>query len=72
MQCAWLTDIHLNFLESEARQEFYQEIINTQCDGVLISGDIAEAINVEAILIEMHLCFLCAARQIKFPARIIL
>ena len=53
MQYAWLTDIHLNFLESEARHEFYQEIINTRCDRVLISGDIAEAINVEAILIEM-------------------
>lgn len=53
MRLAWLTDIHLNFIDDVARQKFYHEIINTQCDGVLISGDIAEAINVEAILIEM-------------------
>lgn len=43
MQYAWLTDIHLNFIDDIARQKFYQEIVNTQCDGVLISGDIAEA-----------------------------
>lgn len=53
MRLAWLTDIHLNFIEVDARQKFYQEIINAQCDGVLISGDIAEAINIEAILVEM-------------------
>ena len=43
MQYAWLTDIHLNFLDDVVRQRFYQEIINTESDGVLISGDIAEA-----------------------------
>jgi len=53
MRLAWLTDIHLNFIDDFARQKFYQQIINARCDGVLISGDIAEAIDVEAILIEM-------------------
>lgn len=43
MQYAWLTDIHLNFIDDLVRQKFYQEIVNTKCDGVLISGDIAEA-----------------------------
>lgn len=43
MRLAWLTDIHLNFIDENARQKFYQEVINTQCDGILISGDIAEA-----------------------------
>ena len=43
MKLAWLTDIHLNFIDEYARQKFYQEIVNAQCDGVLISGDIAEA-----------------------------
>lgn len=43
MQYAWLTDIHLNFIDDVARQKFYQEIVNTRCDGILISGDIAEA-----------------------------
>lgn len=53
MNMAWLTDIHLNFIDKSARQNFYQEIINTQCDSVLISGDIAEAPSLTDILNEM-------------------
>ena len=53
MQYAWLTDIHLNFIDSVVRQRFYQEIVDTKCDGVLISGDIAEAPCVVNILNEM-------------------
>ena len=43
MKLAWLTDIHLNFIDENSRQKFYQEVVNTKCEGVLISGDIAEA-----------------------------
>lgn len=53
MKLAWLTDIHLNFVDEVARQKFYQEIINTECDAVLITGDIAEAPCLEDILHEM-------------------
>lgn len=53
MKLAWLTDIHLNFIDENARQKFYQEIVNTECDGVLISGDIAEAPCLADILNEM-------------------
>jgi len=53
MKLAWLTDIHLNFIDADARKEFYQEIVNTHCDAVLISGDIAEAPNVVSLLSEM-------------------
>ncbi len=53
MKFAWLTDIHLNFIDDVARQKFYQEIIGTECDGVLISGDIAEASCLSDILNEM-------------------
>lgn len=53
MKLAWLTDIHLNFIDDVARQKFYQEIVNTECDGVLISGDIAEAPCLADILNEM-------------------
>lgn len=56
MQYAWLTDIHLNFIDDVARQKFYQEIVNAKCDGVLISGDIAEAPSVVDILNEMAVC----------------
>ncbi|MFC3909149.1 metallophosphoesterase [Legionella dresdenensis] len=50
MKLAWLTDVHLNFLDADERKKFYQEIINTKCDGVLISGDIAEAPSIKNIL----------------------
>ena len=50
MKLAWLTDIHLNFIDDDARQEFYQEIVNSGCDDVLISGDIAEAPCLKSLL----------------------
>lgn len=53
MKLAWLTDIHLNFIDDFARQKFYKEINNTKCDGVLISGDIAESPCLVDILNEM-------------------
>lgn len=65
MRFAWLTDIHLNFLDENERQIFYREIVDTQSDGVLISGDIAEANSIEEILAEM-------ANHIKKPIYFIL
>jgi predicted MPP superfamily phosphohydrolase len=53
MKLAWLTDVHLNFLDANERKHFYQKIINTQCDDVLISGDIAEAPSIKNILQEL-------------------
>jgi len=43
MKVVWLTDIHLNFLHKNERKKFYQQVIDVQCQSVLISGDIAEA-----------------------------
>lgn len=60
MKLAWLTDIHLNFLKVESRQKFYECILATDCDALLISGDIAEAPSLIDILNEM-------AGQIKKP-----
>lgn len=54
MKLIWLTDIHINFLDREERNAFYQKIINAKCDGVLITGDIAEADCVVNLLIEMQ------------------
>ena len=65
MRLAWLTDVHLNFLESATRRKFYEEIVNTHCDAVLISGDIAEAPSLADLLNEM-------ANQIKKPIYFIL
>lgn len=47
---AWLTDIHLNFLEVDAQKKFYQTIDQTDSDAILITGDIAEATDVCEIL----------------------
>ena len=52
MQLIWLTDIHLNFLYSEEREQFYQQMAG-KCDALLISGDIAEANTIAPILKEM-------------------
>ena len=65
MKLAWLTDIHLNFLDSGARKEFYQQIVNAQYQKVLISGDIAEAPCLVSLLNEM-------AEQIKKPIYFVL
>ena len=53
MKLAWLTDIHLNFIDLARREQFYQEIIDSLCDGILISGDIAEATCIKELLQEL-------------------
>ena len=53
MKLAWVTDIHLNFLEFADRKRLYQDIVETKSNAVLISGDIAEAPTVSEILEEM-------------------
>lgn len=53
MKLTWITDIHLNFLELETREKFYNKIIATHADAVLISGDIAEAPSIAVTLKEM-------------------
>ncbi|MCK4869846.1 MAG: metallophosphoesterase [Gammaproteobacteria bacterium] len=53
MKLAWLTDIHLNFLDKAGRDCFYHKIKDTKCDAVLISGDIAEAPSIVDIMQDM-------------------
>lgn len=53
MKLAWLTDIHLNFLDNDARRKFYDEVLLTPFDALLISGDIAEAHCLTDLLYEM-------------------
>ena len=55
MKLAWLTDIHLNFIDLTQRKQFYQKIMDSLCEGLLISGDIAEAPCVEELLQELAL-----------------
>jgi predicted phosphohydrolase len=43
LRLAWLTDIHLNFLEPEQLEGFCAELRDSEADAFLISGDISEA-----------------------------
>jgi len=54
MKLVWLTDIHLNFLDENARATFYQTITSSNDDAVLITGDIAEAPSLLFLLKEMQ------------------
>lgn len=40
---AWLTDIHLNFIQAPQCIEFLEGVAASGCDAVLIGGDIAES-----------------------------
>lgn len=47
---AWLTDIHLSFVEEENRQEFVDHLVESEAELMLLGGDIGEANNVVAFL----------------------
>ena len=47
----WLSDIHLNFLTKELREEFYDTLLD---EDILITGDIAESHTVKKYLNEMY------------------
>lgn len=51
MRVAWLTDIHLNFLEPSDRRRFW-ETVRDQADAFAISGDIAESPSIIEVLKE--------------------
>ena len=51
----WLTDVHLNFVEECQRDQFYDSVRSAGCDGVLLTGDIAEAPSIERTLIELEI-----------------
>lgn len=50
---AWVTDIHLNFLEAGRRREFFDLLAAGSPDAILLSGDIAESPVLELHLSEM-------------------
>lgn len=52
MRLAWLTDIHLNFLQSSQRQRFLEKV-GEAADAVAVSGDIGESTDVAQYLLEM-------------------
>ena len=50
---AWLTDVHLNFLDGPGRRKFAESVAARSPDAVLISGDVSESPDVVAHLEEM-------------------
>jgi 3',5'-cyclic-AMP phosphodiesterase len=46
MRLAWLTDLHLNFLDSDDADDFLRALADVQADAFTITGDIGEAPNV--------------------------
>ncbi len=57
MKLVWVTDLRLNFLESADRKRFYQDVVATGSNAVLVSGDIAETRTVLD----------CSFRELKIP-----
>lgn len=47
---AWATDVHLNFLAATGIEAFREEVARQEADGVVITGDIAEAPTLEPLL----------------------
>ena len=54
LRLAWLTDIHLNFVEPRAIEKFAWDVLATRPDAVLIGGDIGHARDVVAYLGLLH------------------
>jgi 3',5'-cyclic-AMP phosphodiesterase len=53
MRLAWLTDIHLNFVDDSPRRHFLEEV-RESADAVVISGDIAESHEIARFLLEIE------------------
>jgi predicted phosphohydrolase len=53
MKLAWITDIHLNFVDFDTKQKFYESLFVNAIDAIAISGDIDEALTLSNTLIEM-------------------
>ncbi|HDL64214.1 MAG TPA: phosphoesterase [Proteobacteria bacterium] len=53
MKTIWVTDIHLEFLDSSGFHRFMRELSASDADAILISGDIAQASTVERYLSKM-------------------
>lgn len=50
---AWLTDIHLNFLDESRRETFYRALAAGPAEALLLTGDIAESNTIVPLLHEL-------------------
>ncbi len=51
---AWITDVHLNFLDPPEVEEFFRTVSDTVADAVLLSGDVGEARDAAVRLNALH------------------
>ena len=51
---AWLTDIHLNFLDDREVRSFMEDIVSYKPDAVLLGGDIGEAPSLTGYLLALE------------------
>jgi calcineurin-like phosphoesterase family protein len=56
---AWLTDIHLNFLADDARENFFSEVADSRPNAILLGGDIAESHDLIGYLEQMAARWSC-------------
>ena len=54
MRIAWMTDIHLNFVDRRNIKAFCQQILDASPDAILFAGDIGEAPSVVGYLKEVE------------------
>ena len=59
MKLVWLTDIHLNFVQQNELDDFFEVLTASAPDSVLISGDIGEAPDVTWRLIDLKTRLSC-------------
>jgi predicted MPP superfamily phosphohydrolase len=62
---AWLTDIHLNFVQPAQIESLCRSIVQQKPDAVLLSGDIGEATDVERYLLALE-------RRLQLPLYFVL
>ena len=62
---AWLTDLHLNFVDDAAYEALIHEVLGANVDSVLIGGDIAEAASVVSWLSVLE-------RDVQLPTFLVL
>jgi len=64
MKLAWLTDLHLELLDTAGRQQFYETLRNASFDAAVVTGDISEAERLPEDLLELGRA--CAPRSVYF------
>jgi predicted phosphohydrolase len=63
MKLAWLTDVHLNFLDAAGVEEFFRAVADTPSDAILLSGDVGEA---HDVAVHLHALDTAVRRPIYF------